>query len=578
VFYTPSSSGSQTITATSASAGTTGTFDLTVYGAANKLAFTNQPTNTTAGSTIDSGTGVKVSIEDLNGIVVSNSSDSVTIAIGTNPSSGTLSGTATVSAVNGVAIFSNLSINLAGTGYTLTATDSLLTNPNTTSSAFNITAGAANKLVLLQQPTNANGGATIAPAVTVQIQDSLGNLTASTASVTVAIGTNPTSGTLSGTKTVNAISGVATFSTLSVDKAGNGYTLTASSTGLTGATSSAFNISVGPAAKVAFGQQPTATTAGTAISPAVTVQVQDLGGNVVTTDSSNVTIAINGGGVLSGASTTTVAASSGVASFSNLVPTKSGTFTLTGTDGSLAGATSSSFTVSAASASKLVIAGLGTQTAGGSQNLTITAQDSFGNTATTYTGGHSLTFSGANASTNPVTNPTVRNSAGTAVTFGTATAITFTSGVATVSGGNNGAMVLYKAETATISATDGTISSSGAGNLTVVVSVAAANKLALLQQPTNTVAGASIAPAVTVQVQDAFGNSVTSGTGSTATVTVAIGTNPSSGTLSGTKTVAAVSGTATFSNLSINKSGSGYTLTENSTSPTLTGPASSAIC
>ena len=85
VFYSPSSTGSQTITATSAGAGgTTGTYTLTVYGAANKLAFTNQPTNTTAGSAIDSGTGgVKVSIEDSTGNVVTNSTDSVTIAIGT---------------------------------------------------------------------------------------------------------------------------------------------------------------------------------------------------------------------------------------------------------------------------------------------------------------------------------------------------------------------------------------------------------------------------------------------------------------------------------------------------------------
>ena len=50
-------------------------------------------------------------------------SSSVTLAIGTNPGSGTLSGTVTVAAVNGVATFSNLSINKAGTGYTLTAAD-----------------------------------------------------------------------------------------------------------------------------------------------------------------------------------------------------------------------------------------------------------------------------------------------------------------------------------------------------------------------------------------------------------------------------------------------------------------------
>ncbi len=41
------------------------------------------------------------------------------------------------------------------------------------------------------------------------------------------------------------------------------------------------------------------------------------------------------------------------------------------------------------------------------------------------------------------------------------------SGVATVNGGNNGVMALYKAETATIHVTDGSISSSGGGDLSV---------------------------------------------------------------------------------------------------------------
>src|SRR6266550_2163971 len=53
-------------------------------------------------------------------------------------------------------------------------------------------------------------------------------------------------GTLSGTTSVNAVNGVATFSTLSINNAGNGYTLTASASGLTGATSTAFNITAPP--------------------------------------------------------------------------------------------------------------------------------------------------------------------------------------------------------------------------------------------------------------------------------------------------------------------------------------------
>ena len=42
--------------------------------------------------------------------------------------------------------------------------------------------------------------------------------------------------------------------------------------------------------------------------------------------------------------------------------------------------------------------------------------------------------------------------------FGTATAITFTAGVATVSTTKNGLMKLYRAESANVSVSDGTIS------------------------------------------------------------------------------------------------------------------------
>ena len=62
--------------------------------------------------------------------------------------------------------------------------------------------------------------------MTVQIQDDLGNLTASTASVASRCGTNPGGGTLSGTRRAAAVAGVATFGNLSIDKVGTGYTLT----------------------------------------------------------------------------------------------------------------------------------------------------------------------------------------------------------------------------------------------------------------------------------------------------------------------------------------------------------------
>jgi len=79
--------------------------------------------------------------------------------------------------------------------------------------------------------------------VQVSAEDALGNLVTTFAgSVTVAIGANPGGGTLSGTTVVTAVNGVATFSTLSINNKGTGYTLTGASGALTAATSVAFNI------------------------------------------------------------------------------------------------------------------------------------------------------------------------------------------------------------------------------------------------------------------------------------------------------------------------------------------------
>ena len=67
-------------------------------------------------------------------------------------------------------------------------------------------------------------------------------VTGSTVIVTVAIGSNPGSGSLSGMVTMHAKGGVASFSSLSISKPGIGYTLTASSPGIRSATSAGFTI------------------------------------------------------------------------------------------------------------------------------------------------------------------------------------------------------------------------------------------------------------------------------------------------------------------------------------------------
>ena len=103
-------------------------------------------------------------------------------------------------------------------------------------------------LVFSVQPRNAlpYPVGTIQPPVQVTAVDAMGNSVRSyTGFVTIVIGRNagvPTTGTLRGTNQVAAVNGVATFSDLSIDRPGIGYTLLATASGLTGAESGSFTI------------------------------------------------------------------------------------------------------------------------------------------------------------------------------------------------------------------------------------------------------------------------------------------------------------------------------------------------
>src|SRR5439155_191393 len=173
--------------------------------AASHLVFSVQPTTTTAGSVITPA--VQVTAQDAQGNTASGFTGNVTVAIGTNPGGGTVSGTGTAAAVAGVVSFGTLSIDRTGTGYTLTASGTGLATGG--SAAFNVSAGSATALVFTGEPTNAVAGAAITPAVQVTVEDGLGNtVTSFTANVTVAIATNPAGGTRAGTTTVAATAGV----------------------------------------------------------------------------------------------------------------------------------------------------------------------------------------------------------------------------------------------------------------------------------------------------------------------------------------------------------------------------------
>src|SRR2546430_4157982 len=83
------------------------------------LAFARSPGNARAGQQLSQ---VRIAVVDSRGTPVAGADSLITIALGTHPSGATLTGTSQARAANGVATFSDLRIDMPGTGYTLTAT------------------------------------------------------------------------------------------------------------------------------------------------------------------------------------------------------------------------------------------------------------------------------------------------------------------------------------------------------------------------------------------------------------------------------------------------------------------------
>jgi len=218
----------------------------------SRLVFTVQPDSTMKDSVIRPP--VQVTAFDSAGHVVETFTGTVTVAIGDNGglvTSGSLSGTKQVAAVNGVATFANLSIDQIGTGYTLAAAAASLTGD--TSAPFDVTAtpptpGPATKVMFVRQPTSTPPGATIKPVQVAVVDDRNNIVTTFSGSITIAIDHNGgllKPGTLSGTLLQPAVNGVATFADLSIDQGGTDYyTLQAGNPQLGNVESLHFSVSV----------------------------------------------------------------------------------------------------------------------------------------------------------------------------------------------------------------------------------------------------------------------------------------------------------------------------------------------
>lgn len=112
---------------------------VTGAGAATQLVFLTEPGNGSSGTNLSPQPAVAV--EDANGNIVYSDLSDVKLSITGGPAGATLSDTCSGSEFYGVVTFSNCSINLAGTGYSLTATDGSLRSA--TSTTFTVTAGGS---------------------------------------------------------------------------------------------------------------------------------------------------------------------------------------------------------------------------------------------------------------------------------------------------------------------------------------------------------------------------------------------------------------------------------------------------
>ena len=214
---------------------------------------------------------------------------------------------------------------------------------------------AAAHLNISRQPDGAVTGIALVVQPVVQIVDSSGNtVTSSTANVVASIASG--NGTLSGTTTKAAVSGVATFTDLVITGSPGQFKLTFTVAGLPPVTSSAFSLKAGSAVSATIFKQPAGAIDGLPFAIQPVVRIVDSNGNKVSHPPVNVVASIaSGSGRLTG--TTTQLTTGGTATFTDLAITGTvGSFMLRFTPVGIVEVTSNAFPLAIGAPSKLAFA------------------------------------------------------------------------------------------------------------------------------------------------------------------------------------------------------------------------------
>ena len=537
-------------------------------GPAAQLQFFQQPTNANGGAFIVPAP--RLQVQDAGGNAIVGYTGDMTVAIQANPGGGTLSGTTSVAVAASFATFSDLSINLAGNGYTLLFS---INAPGVgvitkLSNTFSIAIGAAATLKITRQPDNSTGGIAFSSQPKVEIQDAGGNTlptdSFTVVTATITSGTGEPGSQLWGTAVLTATAGVCDFVDLAVTKAGpNPYTLSFSATGFGTAISSSFIISIGILSRVTVSTQPSGASFAQQFAQQPVAQLTDYGGNLISSASATVSVAIKAGTGTNGANLTgnvSVPTSGGVATFTNLAIDIAGVdFVLTFSGGGLQDGDSVPFNV----ASEATQIGVALQPGLGQIGLLLSVQ--------------------------PIVE--VRDANGTLFTGDNFTLITveIASGTGTVGASLSGTTSLF-VMTGVAAFTDLKINTPGVGyrlkftsypSLTPAFSEAfdvagIAVKLKVTRQPVGNNPGEPLAVQPRVEVADFNGVRCMgeNGTMINAYITPATGTEHA--IMSGSNPIVVVNGIADYTDLAIDRPGIGYTLSFSS-SPSMLPTTSAGL-
>jgi hypothetical protein len=204
---------------------------LVIVSAPTKVVSVRTPVGTASGAAFT--TQPQVSLQDVGSRVVGN--DNSTVITATVSAGASLVGTTTATVSSGIATFTNLGISgTSGTAYTITYSASYGGSALTVATqSVTPTVGAATQLAVSRSAAGSAYGSAFTTQPIVEVRDSGGNKVTSASNVVTA---TVSSGSLVGSGTATASSGVATFSGLGVTATPGTVTITYSATGLASTT------------------------------------------------------------------------------------------------------------------------------------------------------------------------------------------------------------------------------------------------------------------------------------------------------------------------------------------------------